>query len=185
LIPILLTVAALATPSKFQDRMGSGINEVNEYYVNNNTNTSIGIRLNFWHRAAQAIADRPLLGHGVGSWQQQFLRLVEPTTKGANPHNNPHQEYLQMGVQLGLGGIGLLIAFIVYLAKDANPMATPLRFATQSLALVFAVACLFNYSLFDALIGDYFCLLFGILFACGQNAALGETPDLAQMPLKI
>ena len=169
-VPVLLTTVAAVTPSKFQERMGMAVTELRAYSEHDDKTTSTGIRLNFWHHSLQAIAERPLTGFGVGSWGQQFLRLAGPSASlGVSPRSNPHQEYLQLGVQIGLGGIVLLIALMATLARDAQRFQTPVKRATQSLVAVFAVACLFNSSLFDALIGDYFCGALGILLAYGAS----------------
>ena len=169
-VPVLLTTVAAVTPSKFQERMGMAVTELRAYSEHDDKTTSTGIRLNFWHHSLQAIAERPLTGFGVGSWGQQFLRLAGPSASlGVSPRSNPHQEYLQLGVQIGLGGIVLLIALMATLARDAQRFQTPVKRATQSLVAVFAVVCLFNSSLFDALIGDYFCGALGILLAYGAS----------------
>jgi O-antigen ligase len=56
----------------------------------------------------------------------------------------------------------------VCLLRDAREFDRPARQSMQSVVAVFTVACLFNSALFDALIGDYFCLTLGLLLACGR-----------------
>jgi O-antigen ligase len=175
--PLLVGLVALSTGSAFQERMRLGVAETIDYAQRNEKSTSIGLRLNFWHRSLQAIAEKPLTGHGVGSWRQQFLRLEGPgASLGSSLRSNPHQEFLQWGVQLGLPGIALVLALIVCLLRDARGFEQPARQALQSVVAVFAVACLFNSALFDALIGDYFCLSLGLLLACGL-VGLHDTPQ--------
>jgi hypothetical protein len=41
--------------------------------------------------------------------------------------------------------------------------------ALQTCVAGLAVACLFNSSLYDALIGDFFCVTLGLLLALGAN----------------
>jgi O-antigen ligase len=41
---------------------------------------------------------------------------------------------------------------------------------------IFAVVCLFNSTLFDALIGDYFCFQLGLLLALGVFSPPLESP---------
>ena len=176
--PLLVGLVALSTGSAFQERMRLGVAETIDYAQRNDKSTSIGIRLNFWHRSLQAIAEKPLTGHGVGSWRQQFLRLEGPgASLGSSLRSNPHQEFLQWGVQLGLPGMALVLALIVCLLRDARGFEQPARQALQSVVAVFAVACLFNSALFDALIGDYFCLSLGLLLACGL-VGVRNTPKM-------
>ena len=167
-VPLLLVLLAGTIPSEFQERMGKAVREAQAYEMAGDKTTSTGIRLNFWHRSVQAIAERPWTGYGVGSWGQQFLRLDGPKASlGESPRSNPHQEFLQFGVQLGLGGIALLAAFMLALVKDAAGFSPELQRTTQSIVAVFAVSCMFNSALFDALIGDYFCCTLGMSLAWG------------------
>jgi O-antigen ligase len=169
-VPLLVTALAAISPSTFHDRMGAAVKEVQAYAQRDDKTTSSGIRLNFWHRSLQAIEDKPLTGHGLGSWSQQFLRFAGPgASLGVNPRSNPHQEYLQLGVQIGVAGIAIFIALIAYLWRDARLFSADIQHASRSLTAVFAVACLFNSALFDAVIGDYFVFVLGLLLALGLN----------------
>ena len=76
-------------------------------------------------------------------------------------------------VQLGIGGLLLLLAFFGSLVRDAWPFPAAIRHATLSLVAMLAATCLFNSIIFDALIGDYFCVLLGLLLTLGL---LSETP---------
>jgi O-antigen ligase len=168
LLPLLVVAAVMALSPHFRDRTTAVLTESIAYSNGDRSPTSSGIRLALWHRALQAIQERPLTGHGVGSWNNVYRRLEgrELSPVFANLHN-PHQEYLLWGVHLGLGGIALLLAFGLALARDASRFHPDVRHATYSLVAILAVVCLFNSTLFDALIGDYFCFLLGVLLALG------------------
>ena len=132
--------------------------------------TSSGQRLNFWRRALQAIAEKPLYGHGVGSWNREYRRLENDNPSPVTAQvRNPHQEYLLWGVHLGVGGVLVFLAFLLALLRDARAFSPALRRATGSAVAVLAVACLFNSSLFDALIGEFFCIVLGLLLAFGRQ----------------
>lgn len=174
LAPVVLLGVAMAASTQFNQRLTQVVNEVGAYQAHNDASTSSGQRLNFWHRSLQAIAERPFTGFGVGSWHQQYTRLEGgKPSPGTAEVRNPHQEYLLWGVQLGVGGIALFLAFIAALVRDSRGFAIPVRRATQSVVAVMAVACLFNSSLFDALIGEYFCIVLGLLLALGLR---GQAP---------
>ena len=168
LVPILLITAVMALVPHFRDRSTAVITESIAFSNGDRSPTSSGIRLALWHRALQAIEERPLAGHGVGSWKTVYRRLEgKELSLVFSALHNPHQEYLLWGVHLGLGGIVLLLAFLAALARDARPFPAGVRHATDSMIAILAVVCLFNSSLFDALIGDYFCFLLGVLLAFG------------------
>ena len=86
---------------------------------------------------------------------------------GRGASSNPHQEFLLWGVELGVGGILLLILLVAALIRDSWRFPRPVRQATLSVVAVMVVACFFNSSLYDALIGDFFCVTLGLLLALG------------------
>lgn len=65
-------------------------------------------------------------------------------------------------------------------AKYGKPYAR----ATQSALLALAVACLFNSSIDDALIGNFFCVLMGLLLALGLSKTTNET-GVAPQPERL
>jgi O-antigen ligase len=168
LAPLLVAAAVMALSPHFRSRSTAVVTESLAYSNGDRSPTSSGIRLGLWHRSLQAIQEEPLTGFGVGSWNHVYRRLEGP---GISPDfsslRNPHQEYLLWGVQLGLGGIALLLAFEWALLRDARRFRPDVRHAAYSVLAIFAVVCLFNSTLFDALIGDYFCFLLGLLLALG------------------
>lgn len=145
--------------------------------------SSSGIRLHLWRRAVQSMAESPVLGSGIGSWTSEFNRLETQRAsvpQQAAPLGNPHQEYLHWGVQLGIPGLLLLLALITAFWRDTLTMETPVAHAARSLIAALAVACLFNSSLYDALIGDFFCVALGLLLALGIHrpvAVAGRNPQ--------
>lgn len=169
LIPLVLLVTLMATSNSIQNRLLAAGNEIQAFVLTGENNSSSGARLNLWHRSAQAIAERPLLGYGVGSWSHEYDR-VESKYAIKNHlkwKGNPHQEYLLWGVELGVFGIALLGAIFFSLYRDSLFMDQPVRQAVQSVLAALVVACMFNSTLFDALIGDYFCVVLGLLLALG------------------
>ncbi|GAC1604243.1 MAG: hypothetical protein NVS3B2_09610 [Ramlibacter sp.] len=175
LLPLLVALSVMAMSTPFKDRVSAVVTESLAYSHGDQTPTSSGTRLDFWSRSVQAIAERPLTGFGVGSWNRVFTRLEGGSVSATNAQvRNPHQEYLLWGVQLGVGGIALFVAYLLVLLRDAARFPREIRHATHTFVTMFAVVCLFNSALFDALIGDYFCLLPGLLLALGSLSPTGE-----------
>jgi O-antigen ligase len=136
--------------------------------------SSSGIRLHLWSNAIESIAQHPLVGSGVGSWSDEFDRIEHARNLKAKPLtrlSNPHQEYLLWGVQLGVPGVILFLALLGSFVYASWRMEPPLVRAVHSTVAGLAVACLFNSSLFDALIGDFFCVTLALLFALGRAHA--------------
>lgn len=166
---VLLTGAFVSTP-QVRQRLELAVQEAQRFELGNLQPSSIGSRLNFWARSVQAIGERPLTGYGAGSWPNQYQRLDQgrdPWYSGRG--GNPHQEYLLWGVLLGVGGIALQFALLWAVWTDSRGFASHRRRALRSTLLVLAVTNLFNCALYDSEIGDYFCLLLGLLLALGMQ----------------
>lgn len=147
-------------------------------------NDSSGWRLNAWRRSVQAINEKPLIGHGVGGWTPAAKRFEGSNANalfGEGNNSNPHQEYLLWGVELGLGGVLLLVVFLLAAARDAFTFAPSIGHATLSVLVAIAVACLFNSSLYDDLMGDYLCVSLGLLLALGAQSRYVNTAKQAPM----
>lgn len=173
-VPVFLVTVLYFISPKVQLRLDSLKKEVQSFSfkqgVDVSSGSSSGVRLHFWHRAVQSIAENPFFGSGAGSWTNEFNRLERinnPTHTNIQPLGNPHQEYLLWGVQLGVPGILLFLALLLSILKDTLSMDSPSARAAQSALLGLAVACLFNSSLYDAQIGDYFCVVLGLLLVLG------------------
>lgn len=170
LLPFVLALGLYASSTKVRERLGQVDTEMHTYSSREEPATSSGIRLHFWYRAAQLIAQRPLTGWGAGSWSTEYNRLQSAQNPAHQPiaaSGNPHQEYLLWGVQLGIPGILMFLGLLLCVLRDTLKMETPYARAVQSTLLALAVACLFNASIYDAQIGDFFCVLIGLLLALG------------------
>ena len=171
-LPFLLAFGLFFSSTKVRDRLTLVETEVQSYSTQAAPSTSTGIRLNFWLTAMQTIGQRPLAGAGVGSWSTEFNRLQReknPAHIDIDSNGNPHQEYLMWGVQLGVPGTLLLVALMLSIFRDTMKMEKNHARAAQSTLLALAIACLFNSSVYDAQIGDFFCILIGLLLALGYS----------------
>ena len=85
-------------------------------------------------------------------------------------HRHPHNEYLHLAVQLGLGGLVLFAAMMLAGLVRAGRLPPPDRTLARGIVLAFAVGCLFNDFLLDSTEGHIWALLAGGLFG-GQKDA--------------
>ena len=167
---VFLLGLALTLPGVRQ-RVDIAINELTAYRAQEHVTerNSSAERLDFWARSLQAVAERPWLGFGMGSWNQQYLRLGAGRTRPDQMAvRSPHQEFLLWGVEAGVAGMLCLLAVFAALLADARSMAPTEKQALQLAVASLMVCCMFNATLFDALIGDFFCVLIGVLLAWGS-----------------
>lgn len=80
-------------------------------YVDRDDFTSTGMRLEFWRKSIRFIAEAPLLGHGAGAIRELFTREAAGQTKlSAVVTDDPHNQILKVGIELGSAGMLLLLA---------------------------------------------------------------------------
>lgn len=175
LVPPLVLMVLFFTLDKVEQRFSVVKSELSSYSAKFDPRSSSGARLNFWKTSIEAIVEKPLVGSGVGSWVTEYNRIEQLKSPlhqsfGARSPGNPHQEFLLWGVQLGVGGILLLFSFFAAVLFDLRKMDRPVARAGQSVLLALAVSCLFNSSLYDAYIGDFFCVSLGALLAYGFHS---------------
>ncbi len=177
--PLLVGAVLYLSWSHLPSRVVVILSESRNFSEKADVSTSSGWRLNAWQRSVQAIGEEPLIGHGVGGWTRTVKRLQGPNATevfGSGPLSNPHQEYLLWGVELGVAGVALLLLLHLALARDFSGFPQPVYRAGVSVVVAMAVACLFNSSLYDGLIGDYFCIVLGLLL--GLGVALRQSAPL-------
>lgn len=106
---LLAGSAWLASPN-LQNRTNSILLELSKYRASNEV-TSIGLRLEYWHKSLGFVREAPVIGHGTGSTQMLFDRAaLGQTGLGAETISNPHNQTLSVAVQWGLVGCAILFA---------------------------------------------------------------------------
>ena len=185
-LPVVFLALAVFASVKVQQRVVAMTSEISAFSKADGaykvSGTSSGIRLNFWHRSIRSIIDSPVLGSGVGSWSNEYDRIekkFDPTGANINKRGNPHQEYLLWGVQLGLLGLALFVNFLVAVYRDTAKADKASARATQSVLAALAVTCLFNSAIYDALIGDFFCVALGLTLALASHSSQPTSKTIA------
>lgn len=168
--PIIVLLALFMGSAQVKERVSKIVEESQNYASQVDSASSSGWRLNAWHRSLQALQASPILGHGVGSWAVTVKQLQGNNAEqvfGSGQASNPHQEYLLWGVELGVSGIVLLLTLLLSMIRDTRQFNSSVQRAILSTLAAMAVACLFNSTLYDDLMGDYFCVVLGLLLALG------------------
>ena len=185
LLPFVIAFLLFFVSGAVQQRMTLVVAEVQNHSYDAPTTTSTGTRLNLWEAALTIMSQHPLKGSGVGSWTPEYNILKSARNSAHVPiasNGNPHQEYLMWGVQLGYVGIFLLLAFFAAIWSDSRKLPKPYCRAAQSVLLALVVACFFNATLYDAYIGDFFCVTLGLLMALGRCSILESAVDNNNQP---
>ena len=166
--PIVLLALALNFSSNFKERVQLVRSDLSTYSQNPQSGgeTSSGLRLKFWNASIKAFIEKPILGYGVGSWKLAFAgveHLDKP--EGSLTDVDPHQMFLLWAVEGGLVGLLLQCAALAALLYQSKKMDKLNAHALQAVILGLAISGMFNSMLIGIGIGDYFCILIGILIS--------------------
>lgn len=184
LVLALIGIGTVATkPNSMTHRIDIVDDEVSGYINDGKVNTSVGLRLFMWETAWYGFLDKPILGHGPGSFSglpyKSFLRSEYKETVNLNSH--AHSEYLHNMVTKGfLGLVTLLGVFLM-------PFALSISFMMQKkyeigIALSGVVGAFMIFSLTDMALmrgsgADLFTFLVSVLFVIGSRKSdVGSTP---------
>lgn len=133
--------------------------------------TSTGQRLDYSMNSIAIVREHPLIGVGTGGFAAAYARQVEGTNLDATV--NPHNEYLNLAVQLGIAGLLAAAWLFAMVWRHARALPTALeRDLARGLAITFAVGCLFNSMLMDHVEGLFFAWSAGVLFGGYDPARL-------------
>jgi O-antigen ligase len=128
---------------------------------------SLGFRLDAWEKSVQAVADKPILGHGVGAWPQAYVAHGGTIPKASDPH----QQFLLWAVESGLVGAALFVGFLTLLWRNALNLPGAERWCLRSVVAIEVLTGLANSTLLGAGIGEFFLLLWAALLAYRSQPA--------------
>lgn len=133
-------------------------------YQKGDTETSIGLRLEFYKNSLQLIKHSPWIGYGTGAFPQAYRELTG-FTAGERAAVNPHNDYLGVMVELGLLGLIALLALLFAALWQAREFLATQRWLMRGLIFSMAVATLANSFFTDNITSSGFIVLLGIVLS--------------------
>ena len=110
LLPSIFFIAYQTSPL-FEKRVYLALNNISEYISQDQTYTSVGIRLTFAKNSWIAFKDHPILGAGTGDFPSKYRQINEIESPSHPYATNPHNMYMLVLVQSGLIGLFSLFYF--------------------------------------------------------------------------
>ncbi len=146
---------------------------------------SINTRLLIWNTTLSMIKEKPILGSGIGSFKMNYLNYQAEHLKD-NPYyakyysnaREAHNEYLQIGAELGIIGLGifLLIFFIYFLMiikyfnQEKNDRKKIIVFGLSLGFICFIIHSLFTFPLHVPALGSAFFIIVGLTIVYIKNS---------------
>lgn len=175
LVCVAVVGVAYFTSSNFSSRVTEAVHEV-QHYQPGQSRTSLGMRFDWWHNSITLIKEKPLLGHGTGSFEVVQKQLIEGTkTKGSD---NPHNEYLLIAVQVGLVGCLLYVTLLGGIFVTGIQTSKPGGFMLQGIAVSMFLGCLMNSFLFDSHQGHFFAIISAVMLAISVSKKAQEAGNV-------
>ena len=94
---------------------GSRVIDKNYNILNIESDESLNQRLNFYEIAFDLFREKPLIGHGVGSWKYESIGYKKSENNTVLIPYYTHNDFLQILVETGIIGLGIFSLIILYL----------------------------------------------------------------------
>ena len=126
--------------------------------------SATGLRMEFYYNSLKIIGENPLFGVGTGGFRSAYQRQIGNSQMVVT--DNPHNQYLLTGVELGLVGlVGLATLFIIQWRMAARLPRGQERMLAYAMLLAITTGCLFNSFLADHSEGLFYVWTTALLFA--------------------
>jgi len=139
---------------KVQNKINLGLSEAKNWAPNQGSDTSIGLRLDFWNASYQVIKKAPIFGSGIAGYEEGSKQISGAAA--LNLGNNPHNQYLLFLTQIGFFGLltFLWLNYVIWI--ESARLERPWRLWVRGIILAYAAANLFNSMLLDFSEGIFF-----------------------------
>jgi O-antigen ligase len=162
---VLLAAMTYSIPKNpLQQRIAGAVKEFKQWQPDHADETSTGLRLEFYRYSLKIVRDHLLLGVGIGGFAEAYAKQIKDPKMARS--DNPHNEYLLVGAQLGLIGLAALLYLFYTQWRLAPRLPTPKdAILARGVVLAFVVGCLFNSFLTDFDEGVFFIWISALLFS--------------------
>ncbi len=161
---LLVPVIYLSSPA-IKERVLQARENITSFKDGGSVDTPVGVRMEFHRVSTLLIKEVPIFGHGTGSFALSYKEFVTRTNGPKNSaggilvSGNPHNDYMWIGVELGIVGILALIAVILSLCYQSRKLQSPEKWLAVVLAITYAIITLQNSFFTDNISGVGFILL--------------------------
>ena len=143
LIAVILSGLAFHLSNEFRLRLIQIVSDV-EHYQQGLVNTSIGIRIQSIKNAYLLFKEKPWLGHGTGSFYTVYTTLPQDQTKATGIIPLAYNSYLNVGVELGILGITLILLNFILQWQYSFLLPEEYRYLIQIILISMIVGCFAN-----------------------------------------
>lgn len=170
IIPTIFLLS-YANSAIMKDAVNLAAQEAQTYIsTGKHNNSSVGLRLDNWRTNIKLIQERPLLGHGSGSYRVLTEKIYTDPSACSSNCQHPHNQFLYFWVENGVLCVLFFLWFIIIAFKAGlqSSRDSP-RLFLAPLTVVFFVQSMFDSPLVVSMDRAFYVSMFG-LFAAGLYA---------------
>ena len=160
---LVIAAAGYATSSGLQQRVKLVATEIAAWQPGQGSQTSSGLRMDYYTNSLAIIRDHPVFGVGTGGFEKAYAEKIRNTAM--SPSNNPHNQYLLITAQLGVIGLVALLYLFHVEWRTARRLPALEQALARGALLTIVVGSLVNSLLLDHSEGLFFAWISGVLFA--------------------
>jgi O-antigen ligase len=165
----LLVLATYITSDNFSARSKLAFKEIQSYEYGA-SRSSLGMRFDWWIDSLALIKEKPILGHGTGSFTTEHEKFISGSK--IMKTDNPHNEFLLIGVQLGLVGVTVFILLFISQLLCSFKLEKPDKLFAQGVLIAMVIGCTMNSFLFDSHQGHFWAILSAVYFSTHPNYSI-------------
>ena len=160
----LLMCGAIWLSPLISQRIETALKEIRETH-SSPVITPMGIRPVMWETTASIVRDAPLIGHGLGSFPEQYQSAVAQRYTGwkATLTADPHNQYLLILAETGLLGLAAFAWFLFSATRQRVP--GPFGVVGIALLLAWCLTSLFSSHFHTFNEGHLIAILLGVCLA--------------------
>lgn len=162
LVFFALIAGAYSTSPNLSGRVHEAMQEIQQYEPGK-SKTSVGQRFDWWKISVDLIKEKPLIGHGTGSYRILHDNAIKGTH--ITPTDNPHNEFLFIGIQHGLIGLVMFFLLIALQLHESGKIPANNRYLFHGVLLALLAGSLMNSLLFDSQQGHFYLFMSAALLA--------------------
>ena len=162
----IISISFITLPTNIANNFLSRVNHLNidvELINNHDYESSVGKRYLWLINGINNIKNKPLLGHGVGSYSNTIESYISINDINIDPlaivGNNPHSEFVSISSQIGLFGFSLFVMLLFSLYKESAN-----SFLAKGVFITVLISSLFNSAFYDNILGIFLVILIGVLY---------------------
>jgi O-antigen ligase len=178
MLSLLLGLVTLFSAWQFspvaRERAEGTIQSVRDFY-HGQMGSGQGNRLQFIKITGEMILEKPIIGHGIGSWLEQYPeRALRAGADETHTMSTPHNDYLLYGAELGAVGVIGLLSFYLAIAIQGIRQIPQHGLGLFLISVTFFVGSMFNALLRDWKFGMPMMILLAIAYRGSSEVLSNE-----------